>query len=59
MDEFLHVGLMTRGSEDVLLEGSLFVELEDEDEQGSWDVIVAATHLVQGHSELHSGREGR
>ena len=50
MDEFLHAGLMSWSTEDLLLEGSLLVQLQQHQEEGPGQVRPA--DLVQGHAEL-------
>lgn len=54
VDELLDIGLMSRSAEDILLEGRLLVELQNQDEKWSWQLLRLATHLFQRHTEFHS-----
>ena len=56
VDQLLHVGLVTGRAEHVLLERRLFVELKDEHQKRSRDVVVLAAHRLQRRPELHPKR---
>lgn len=52
VDELLHGALVAGGAEYIAPVRRLLVQLQDENEQGSWNVVVVLAHLLQRHPEL-------